>query len=173
MAKEAEYLRNVQQIPMVIQTEPGPIPMRDLAEFFRLFRIAYAATYHAPAGTWEVGEPVDFEKSLQRTWKYWQALSETEVRQLRRPKLALPPAEPTVLYIHRDNPTMLVVQGVGICLALAVILSGGKFQGFGLKVELPPLGKGIEHLRKALRRSSTGDPRDTRPARIRGRNEEL
>ena len=147
--------------------------MWDLAEFFRLFRIAYAAAYHALAGTWEASQPLDFEKSLQRTWKYWQALSETEVRQLRRPKLVLPPAEPTILFIHRDNPIMLVVEGIGICLALAVILSGGKFQGFGLKVELPPLGKGIEHLRKALRRSSTGDPRDTRPARIRGSSEEL
>jgi hypothetical protein len=147
--------------------------MWDLAEFFRLFRIAYAATYHALAGTEEVREPLDFEKSVQRTLKYWQALSETEVRQLRRPKLVRPHAEPAVLLIHRENPTTLVVEGVGICLVLAVILSGGKFQGLGFKVELPPLGKGIEHLRKALRRSSTWNPRDTRPARNRGGNEEL
>jgi len=173
MREDARYPTDVQQIPIIIQTEPGPIPMWDLAEFFRLFRIAYAASYHALEGTWEAREPLDIEESIQRTFKYWQAISETDARQVRRPKLVLPPAEPTILLINRENPFLFVAEGIGICLALAVILSGGKFQGYGIRVELPPLGKGIEQLRKSLRRSPTWDPRDTRLARNRGSNEEL
>jgi hypothetical protein len=146
--------------------------MWDLAEFLRLFRIAYAAAYLALAGTREAREPLDSEKAVQRTLNHWEALGETEVREVRRPKFVLPPAEPTVLFIHRENPMFIVVEGIGICLALAVILSGGKLQGLGFRVELPPLGEGIERLRKALRRSSTRDQRDRRPARNRGNNEE-
>jgi hypothetical protein len=59
-------------------------------------------------------------------------------------------ADITLVNIARKNPIELMLLGFSAPLAIAMILSGGKFQLGPLKVELPPLGKGILELRKAL-----------------------
>lgn len=54
--------------------------------------------------------------------------------------------------ISRRNPLDVIFSGVGVALAAAVIISGGeiKWDKDGFKVKLPPLGKGIAELKKAI-----------------------
>ncbi|MFZ3409034.1 Bro-N domain-containing protein [Vibrio chagasii] len=59
--------------------------------------------------------------------------------------------------LRRHNPIELVFSGVSIALVVALIISGGKFE-LGLtklKIELPPLGDGIEKLLRAFNSSSS------------------
>jgi hypothetical protein len=57
-----------------------------------------------------------------------------------------------VLDVQRRNPIEIVLVGIPLALTAAVILSGGEFQIPGaLKVKLPPIGDGIESLRRSLR----------------------
>jgi hypothetical protein len=48
----------------------------------------------------------------------------------------------------------MVLYGIGIALAVALIVSGGKFESkvTGIKIEIPPIAEGIYKLRKALGR---------------------
>jgi hypothetical protein len=56
--------------------------------------------------------------------------------------------------ISKESPLVITLCGVAIALAAAVILSGGSidFSLKGIKCRLPPLGKGLEALRRALRK---------------------
>ena len=53
--------------------------------------------------------------------------------------------------LKRTNPIEILVFGLAGPLAAAVVLSGGKLQVGPLKVELPPIGRGIAALRDSLR----------------------
>lgn len=59
-------------------------------------------------------------------------------------------ADMELIDLARRNPIELVVLAFGLPLMVAVILSGGKYHLGPLKVELPPLGKGIQSLRAAF-----------------------
>ena len=59
-------------------------------------------------------------------------------------------AELIISDIQRSNPIEIYMVGLAFPLTVAVVLSGGTLQLGPLKVELPPLGKGISLLRQAL-----------------------
>jgi len=85
---------------------------------------------------------------------YLQTLSRGDIDRLAARPLAV---EPSILNIRRENPIELILGGLLIALGGAVIISGGEFKvdikTGSVVVKLPPLGQGIEHLRRALRRS--------------------
>jgi hypothetical protein len=54
--------------------------------------------------------------------------------------------------IQRNSPLELILYGIPVALTAAVILSGGKVKITGIEFELPPIGKGVKHLRQALGR---------------------
>ncbi|MCE5360537.1 hypothetical protein [Candidatus Igneacidithiobacillus taiwanensis] len=54
--------------------------------------------------------------------------------------------------IKRENPLLVVFEGIAISLAVAAILSGGKYEIGPLRVELPPIAKGLEELISLFRK---------------------
>lgn len=153
MPEDAIDLRTIQEVRALMYTEPGPIPLKDFGEFFTLFRAAYAATLDSLVASGDFGsrEPLDSPDRLVRlTSDHLQTLSNSDINRLVTRPLAV---EPSILQIHRENPIELVLSGLLIAFAGAVIISGGEFRMPGVVVKLPPLGQGIEHLRRALRRS--------------------
>jgi hypothetical protein len=74
---------------------------------------------------------------------------EPDVLPLRYPRESL-----RIVSVSKSSPLEITLIGIGIALTGAVILSGGKieFTRNGVKCALPPLGKGIEALRRALRK---------------------
>lgn len=58
----------------------------------------------------------------------------------------------SILRITYASPLEIVVGGIAVGIALAVVLSGGQFEisGKGLKAKLPPIGTGIAALKRAL-----------------------
>lgn len=131
--------------------EEGRPEAADVAHFMFLFRGVYAAATQMPA-------------SDLKSWR--QRLPELEQR-LRSDLASLELTETAVLFsenlgkrtlsIQRlavESPLEIVLIGVGMALALAVILSGGTIK-FDVKTgnfeaTVPPLGEGIRKLRKAL-----------------------
>jgi hypothetical protein len=81
-------------------------------------------------GDWEVDDFV-------REWGFWDVA---------------PADDLAVLNLRRENPIDILLLAIGVPLASAVILSGGKFEvgAGGLKVQLHPIGDGIAKLRRAL-----------------------
>ena len=61
--------------------------------------------------------------------------------------------------INRNSPVELVIYGIPVALTAAVILSGGKVKISGAKFELPPIGKGLKSLKKALGSDKTNQQR--------------
>ena len=59
-----------------------------------------------------------------------------------------------ILSISKNSPLKITLCGIGIALTCAVILSGGSidFSLKGISCKLPPIGEGIEALRKAIRK---------------------
>jgi hypothetical protein len=68
--------------------------------------------------------------------------------------------------IKWENPTELIVAGIGYPLAAAVILSGGQYKLGPLSVTLPPIGQGIKKLREALKPISANEIQRPRPIRL-------
>jgi hypothetical protein len=66
-----------------------------------------------------------------------------------------------LLQFSKNSPIEIITQGLPIVFAIAAIFSGGRVKLPGIEVQLPPLGTGIDALRRAL---GLGGPR-TRPPR--------
>jgi hypothetical protein len=153
MADPGTDLRTIQDLKAVIESDPAPIPIKDFGEFFTLFRGAYAATLDSLVASGQSGgvEPLaSFDRVVGVTRDHLENLTKGDINRLIERPLAV---EPAILQIRRENPIELVLSGVLIAFAGAVILSGGEFRVPGVVVKLPPLGHGIERLRQALRRS--------------------
>ena len=151
MLDDSINLRTVQEVRAVINTEPGPIAMNEFAEFLRLFRIAYAGTLDTLGGSDKLANTdpsLSVDDIVRLTKVHLRILSNADIVRLGTEPLEV---EPAILTINRENPLMILFVGVVIAFAVATILSGGKFEGLGLKIELPPLGHGITELKKALR----------------------
>ena len=136
-----------------INTETGPISVSDFSYFLYLFRAVYVAGVkvsrnHFPNKNFEKS---DVEKLSSIVRENLLHKSKREITFLSFYKL--PPHEDlTILDIKRENPLDVIFGGISIAFAIAVILSGGKFElsKDGLKVELPSLGDGIRSLRNAF-----------------------
>jgi hypothetical protein len=151
LTESLDGLGTIREFRAIVHTETGPIAMKEFAEFFRLFRMTYAVTMVEP-GTRAAHVSIDASESLENivhlTTERIKLYSTEEMGWLDTRPLEV---EPTILTIHRENPLLLILGGLAVAFAAATILSGGKFKMPGLEVELPPLGQGIEALKKAWR----------------------
>ena len=137
-----------------IQTEPGPIPTRELSYFLYMFRAVYVATLEA--GYAELPED-QLSKEAVKNIASEIRLKLNDIPQDELTRLATIPladdCELGIDQIFRENPIRATFSAATIAFAVAVILSGGDFALGPLKVELPPVGHGIQELRAALERS--------------------
>jgi hypothetical protein len=58
----------------------------------------------------------------------------------------------SIVDIRRENPLLVVFEGIPFVMAAAVIISGGEYELGPLRVKLPPLGKGIKEIISAFRK---------------------
>lgn len=137
----------------VIETEPGPILVRDFSYFLYHFRAVYveALIYKHQHQIYDLPRESAIAQIADEI-----ASSLAKKGRLGVPKNALvnlPTEEELAIEnIFRRNPLDIVFSGVGVALAAAVIISGGeiKWDKDGFKVKLPPLGKGIAEIKKAI-----------------------
>ena len=137
----------------IIETESGPISTFDLSYFLYHFRAAYV-------------EALEFKKEQQtdeslNEYQLEKIAEEVASRLANKGRLGVSrnalkhlnaDEELNFVDISRRNPIDIVFSCVGVALAAAVIISGGeiKWDKDGFKVKLPPLGKGIAELKKAI-----------------------
>jgi uncharacterized metal-binding protein len=137
----------------VIETESGPISVRDLSYFLYHFRAVYveALSYKQEHPIYNMPRETEIAQIAE---EIAQRLAKKGHLGVSRNALANLPAEEelAIADISRRNPLDVVFSCVGVALAAAVIISGGeiKWDKDGFKVKLPPLGKGIAELRKAI-----------------------
>lgn len=137
----------------IIETESGPIPVRDLSYFLYHFRAVYVEALRFKQERQIFGRPSEFE--IERiAEEIAQRLAAKGHLGISNNALAPLPDEEelAIADISRRNPLDVVFSCVGVALAAAVIISGGemKWDKDGFKVKLPPLGKGIAELKKAI-----------------------
>jgi len=126
------------------------IESSDLADFLFLFRGAYAAGIPSVEKIRAAGNEPDPNTLADKIRKRLAKLTVSQINDLFQQDLG--PNRLLTERISRDSPFEIVLYGTIILLVLAVILSGGRFElgPGGVKAHLPPMGKGIKHLREAL-----------------------
>lgn len=139
--------------PGIIETESGPVSVQDLSTFLYYFRAAYVESLRCKDELQIQDNLADLEidgftsEVAQRmAVKGYNGISENA-------KATLNVEDDLYLTdISRRNPIDVVFSCVGVALVAAVIISGGevKWDKDGFRVKLPPLGKGIAELKKAI-----------------------
>jgi hypothetical protein len=143
---------------MVFDESDGPISSRDLTLFLYYYRALYVTLAPNPEVTAE-----RFLKSpdyyIETAKIFLQREFQTEKDVYNNVDLDCGDGDLMVLAISKHSPLEIVVTGITVALVVAVILSGGQIKLPGVQAKLPPLGKGIQELRKAFgldkERSST------------------
>lgn len=147
-----------ERVVLTIDTDGGPVSFIELSDFMLAFRAAYVMAV-------DVGRDVHFYKGpnpdaiAQLVIQEWSPVIRFAWARLGHEALH-PDEDLQLLDISRENPIEWVVLGLAVPLVAAVILSGGEAKLPGFKFKLPPLGKGIAELRKALG-SNPSPPRRT------------
>ncbi|WP_305908815.1 hypothetical protein Q9L42_008785 [Methylomarinum sp. Ch1-1] len=62
--------------------------------------------------------------------------------------------------ITRNSPLSFFGKGVVSAIVLSAIISGGKVEGFGVKVEMQPLGEGVKLLKEAFKEPPEPEPEE-------------
>ena len=124
----------------------GSIDAAELGHFLFLFRGAYASCANILTG--QDLRRLDPQKLEYRVRRHLRSLNVADIdalfsRELGHKKLS-------VQRVSFESPLEITLYGVSVLLAVAVILSGGKFKLGPLHVTLPPIGEGISRLRAAL-----------------------
>jgi hypothetical protein len=136
---------------IVIPTEGMVFPALELQTVMSVFRGRYVYALERTAKLDDTGEELNEEaifKICRKFPRLWRNV-ESDVNDGFKP---LNQDEDLFLSnLKRTNPVEIELIGLAIPIASAVILSGGKLQVGPLKVELPPIGYGIEKLRASLR----------------------
>jgi hypothetical protein len=136
---------------VTIPTEGGDFPALELQTLMAVFRGRYVFSlkeYHHFAG--HMSDQLNEEAVFKVSREYNSSPDlEHEVRYGFHS--VDPESDLFISELRRINPIEILVLALAGPLAAAVVLSGGKIQiGSLLRVELPPIGKGIEKLRQAL-----------------------
>lgn len=137
----------------IIETETGPISVRELSYFFYHFRAVYVEALRFKYEHQIYGRPSEFEIERIAEEIAQRLATKGHLGVSNNALIELPPEEELAIAdISRRNPLDIVFSCVGVALAAAVIISGGemKWDKDGFKVKLPPLGKGIAELKKAI-----------------------
>lgn len=137
----------------MLETESGPIPVRDFAHFLYHFRAAYVAALDAGKQLGFAEEPTG-TVLRQLAEQVAQELSRAGPPGISRLALANLPAveELNLVDIFRINPIDIVFSCIGVALSAAVIVAGGevKWDEDGFHVKIPPLHTGIAKLELAI-----------------------
>ncbi|MBN1602036.1 MAG: hypothetical protein JW915_10525 [Chitinispirillaceae bacterium] len=132
----------------------GDLPAKEFSSFIYHFSIAYTVAVenidrYCMVSQRDILEDIEtykkeFSELLHSSWQ-------SEPMSLTR--LFMKDLGKNELYfekISKQSPLSLCAKGIITALTLAVIVSGGEFEGFGIRVKMKPLGEGIWSLRKAL-----------------------
>jgi hypothetical protein len=136
----------IEELTLVLPSDghESPVNLRHLTDYLQLFRGAYAACASLP----EQPESTVTEGAIEEMRRLVRRLTVSQVNDLFAADLG--ESDLVTIDIWRENPMKITVRGLARALVAAVILSGGRFSGFGMEAELPPIGHGIERLREAL-----------------------
>ncbi len=153
MKRHVSTLLSIGQCSIILEKETT-IDSSDLADFLFLFRGAYAAGIPSVEKIRASGKEPDPNTLADEIRKHLAKLTISQINDLFQQDLG--PNRLLTERISRDSPFEIVLYGTIILLVLAVILSGGRFElgPNGVKAHLPPMGKGIKHLREALTRKT-------------------
>jgi len=141
-------------ISSVLNTESGPVSVKDFSYFLYHFRAVYVESLKL-AKKYQI-ESFQNKKELL----IFQRKVEAELAHLQHPirlsksALCLLDESEDLFFteLNRENPIKIVFECIGVALTIAVIISGGKIEitKEGIKAELPPLGTGIYKLKEAI-----------------------
>ena len=125
-----------------------PASFAQLADFFQLFRGAYAASVQA-VGDMDLSTAELGTGGLERLVRaHVSTLDVAAISGLFQ--VPLDDADLLTVDIWRENPWKIGVSGIATALVAAVIFSGGRIKAKGVEAELPPIGHGVTSLREAL-----------------------
>jgi hypothetical protein len=126
----------IARVNATIQTDSGPISVAELSSYLRHLRATYVLSLRAARalGTAEVSGSDSYHRIAMELEDYRFPLRGPQLANLARAKLD-PGVDLVFLDISRSNPLLIVFECVGVALAAAAILSGGKVKvtltGFG------------------------------------------
>ncbi|MCK5769254.1 hypothetical protein [Algiphilus sp.] len=142
-----------------IDTYPGPVPTRDISYFLYLFRAVYVAGVEAGYDRIPDEQLTDdlIKSAVSKIAASIKNIPREELSRLATRRLP-DELELALDDIVRENPIRVTFCAATLALTAAVILSGGSFEFGPLKVELPPLGEGVQELRQAFGRPEN-DPK--------------
>jgi hypothetical protein len=123
------------------------------AEYLFLFRAAYAASLKVLRNQDISHLGDDQSEPRNRLLSLFASLSVNQIKALFVEDLGT--NQLITKRLSQESPTEIVLLGVIVAMAAAVILSGGKFKLLDiLKAELPPMGEGIAKLREAFTKNT-------------------
>lgn len=137
-------------ITLFVKETKSLLEPEELASFFYLFRGAYALACKELAGKELSNLELDLGPDVERVQKAARRLKLEQIQTLFNEK---PTGENLqVTTIQRRSPLEIALVGSLVCIAVAVIFSGGRIKAglTGFEAELNPLGDGIKKLREGL-----------------------